>query len=98
MGITLHPNTSKPVVFANTRTGPDATLSTVYSPEGGLNAKEVEAGVTLFIRAKPEGYDLGYVLGNVNYDTLKVEKITWLASVANEWLQAYPEGYVNSCS
>lgn len=81
IGLTQDPSSNKTVIFANTRTGPNATLATTYAEvlNGRTTAK-------FFIKAEPNQYSLGYSLGE--------EEPIYIASVANKWLQAFVQGYV----
>ncbi|KAI0048551.1 glycoside hydrolase family 43 protein [Auriscalpium vulgare] len=84
VGITIDPATNTTRLFASTRSGTNADLATVYAdlPAGG------EKGVTLYIRAQADKYDLGY--GSVGGG-----EPTYIASVESMWLQSYLPGWQN---
>lgn len=81
IGLTIKPNTTERVVFARTRTGPEATVNTVYEsvPSG-------TSTVTLFIKAEPAKYSLGYAIGK--------GQAKYIASLESKWLQAFVKGCV----
>jgi hypothetical protein len=83
IGVTLNPVTQQPTIFASTRTGEFANLTTVYAdlPRGAE-----KDGVKLFIKAEAQGYSLGY--GSANGK----EAPTYIASVENKWLQSFVPG------
>jgi beta-xylosidase len=80
IAVMLHPNdTSRRVVTAQTRTGPDATLNQTYYdiPSTG--------SVSLFIKAERASYSLGFAIGN--------EEPKYVATFGSEWLQAFLPGW-----
>lgn len=80
--ITLHPETGKRVVAATTRTGKEPVEKTVYReiPETGT--------VKLWIKCESDKYSLGYSLGHDRNPT-------YIASLSNQWMQSYPDGWQN---
>lgn len=82
--MTINPNTNATAVFVATRSGPAANLTTVYHDLAKGEAEK--KGVTLYIKAEPDVYSLGYVTAAGN--------TTVLGTVANTWLQSYLPGFV----
>lgn len=83
IGVAINPINNKTAIFASTRTGTTANLTTVWAdlPKGAD-----QDGVNLFIKAEPAQYSLGYAA--------KGGKPKYIATVANTWLQSFVEGSV----
>ncbi|PVF95824.1 hypothetical protein CPB86DRAFT_557116 [Serendipita vermifera] len=81
IGLTLHPETNVRTIFAKTRTGANAQLTTTYAPIAATGS------VKLFIKAEPHQYSLGYSVGGAN--------ATYIATVENKWLQTFVQGWQN---
>ncbi|KAI5798321.1 glycosyl hydrolase [Pyronema domesticum] len=81
VAVMLHPETGKRCVVVRTRTGEDAAVKTGYYdiPEKGT--------VKLMIKAGRGGYELGFAAGG--------QKVRYVASVENKWLQTALKGWQN---